>query len=75
MDMLNADLAMKNEARSSKRKGGKTKKTENESEASFHFIAFLPITNNIWKLDGLERQPQNLGMYERPNTRLTDRTA
>jgi len=62
MDMLNADLLLKNEA---KAKGkGKRKKSQadlDENEAGFHFIAFMPIEDNLWKLDGLERQPMCLG--------------
>ena len=60
--MLNADLQLKNDATAAK-KSLKRKASVNleESEGAFHFIAFLPIDGNIWKLDGLERQPFNLG--------------
>ena len=60
MDMLNIDLFLKNEATSrGKSKTGNLR--EVESEAGFHFIAFMPIENKLWKLDGLERQPMCLG--------------
>ncbi|KAL8656222.1 MAG: hypothetical protein Q9226_002735 [Calogaya cf. arnoldii] len=58
MDMLNADLQLKNDA--STRKKSKAKESD-EDNAGFHFIAFIPVQDKVWKLDGLERQPQNLG--------------
>ncbi|KAL8771754.1 MAG: hypothetical protein Q9209_002945 [Squamulea sp. 1 TL-2023] len=58
MDMLNADLQLKNDA--SARKKSKAKDSD-EDNAGFHFIAFVPVQDRVWKLDGLERQPQNLG--------------
>ncbi|KAL2039579.1 hypothetical protein N7G274_007851 [Stereocaulon virgatum] len=60
MDLLNGDLLLKNEA-TSKGKGKKGKTEDDENEAGFHFIAFVPIENQLWKLDGLERQPVCLG--------------
>ncbi|KAL9615514.1 MAG: hypothetical protein Q9167_000027 [Letrouitia subvulpina] len=57
MDILNADLQLKNNA--STRTKSKSHVTE-EDEASFHFIAFVPVEGKVWKLDGLERQPQKL---------------
>ncbi|KAL9026997.1 MAG: hypothetical protein Q9196_004422 [Gyalolechia fulgens] len=61
MDMLNADLQLKNDACS--RKKSKTKSSD-EDDAGFHFIAFVPTRGRVWKLDGLERQPQSLGSIE-----------
>ncbi|KAL8738922.1 MAG: hypothetical protein Q9181_000374 [Wetmoreana brouardii] len=58
MDMLNADLQLKNDALARKRSKAKA---SDEDEAGFHFIAFVPVQGKVWKLDGLERQPQNLG--------------
>ncbi|MCJ1279538.1 hypothetical protein MMC21_007362 [Puttea exsequens] len=60
IDMLNADLLLKNEA-SEKCKAKRRKFDEHDNEAGFHFIAFLPIDDRLWKLDGLERQPMCLG--------------
>lgn len=57
--MLNADLLLKNEA--SAKKGKKRTADEDENEGGFHFIAFMPIDDQLWKLDGLERQPMCLG--------------
>ena len=55
--MLNADLQLKNDAAPRKGKA----KDSNEEDAGFHFIAFVPVEGKVWKLDGLQRQPQNLG--------------
>jgi hypothetical protein len=66
LDMLNADLALSNDARAkkSRKKSDSLKNIEEEQDqAGFHFIAFVPIQGCVWKLDGLERQPMNLGKY------------
>ncbi|KAL8663284.1 MAG: hypothetical protein Q9202_004033 [Teloschistes flavicans] len=63
MDILNADLQLKNDALP--RRKAKAKGT-NDDDAGFHFIAFVPIQGKVWKLDGLERQPQNLGEVTTP---------
>lgn len=61
--MLNGDLLLSNEA-TTKGKGKKRKTNDdaNDKESGFHFIAFMPIEGQLWKLDGLERQPMCLGM-------------
>lgn len=67
MDMLNSDLALSHEARAVryKKKSSRRKKNdhEDEDEPGFHFVAYAPIKGNVWRLDGLERQPTNLGVY------------
>ena len=60
MDMLNADLLLKNDA-AANINFQKRKVDESENESGFHFIAFMPIDGKLWKLDGLERQPMCLG--------------
>jgi ubiquitin carboxyl-terminal hydrolase L5 len=62
MDILNSDLQLKNEAT---RRTPKTQKDDDSSssEAGFHFIAFVPARGRVWKFDGLERQPQDLGEF------------
>lgn len=40
------------------------KVTEEEEENAFHFIAFIPIDGKLWKLDGMDAQPMNLGPFE-----------
>ncbi|EKV16751.1 Ubiquitin Carboxy-terminal hydrolase 37 [Penicillium digitatum PHI26] len=59
MDILNSDLQLKTEA-TTRKKGPKGKAFE-ESDATFHFIAFMPVMGQLWKFDGLERQPRALG--------------
>jgi len=68
MDILIADLALaeevaawKREKKSKKTKKGIKKKNKSDEELGFHFIAFVPINGIVWKLDGLQRQPINLG--------------
>ncbi|KAJ5639839.1 uncharacterized protein N7484_007701 [Penicillium longicatenatum] len=58
MDILNADLQLKSEATSKNRYKGQN---TGDSDATFHFIAFMPAIGQVWKFDGLERQPQSLG--------------
>ena len=36
---------------------------EEDEEAGFHFIAYMPIRDHVWKLDGLDRYPQDLGSF------------
>ncbi|KAJ5667946.1 uncharacterized protein N7477_006516 [Penicillium maclennaniae] len=58
MDILNSDLQLQSEATSKKRSKSQD---PNELESGFHFIAFMPAMGQVWKFDGLERQPQALG--------------
>jgi len=67
MDMLNSDLQLKNDATAKRKKAGKHRQEHGESEAGFHFIAFVPAMGKVWKFDGLERQPQGLGQYSEDN--------
>jgi len=62
MDLLNSALQLKNDATQRKSKAMKGNQVFDESEAGFHFIAFVPAKGKVWKFDGLERQPQNLGI-------------
>ena len=68
--MLNADLLLRNEATAKKCKNRPA--DEDESEGGFHFIAFMPIGHQLWKLDGLERQPMCLGMPQIPSRNSYD---
>lgn len=56
--MLNSDLQLSHDVVSKTK--GKYKGAKDEESAGFHFIAFVPIDGQIWKLDGLERQPQKV---------------
>ena len=59
--MLNADLYLKNQAASNNKNKKMAQQDDDDDDASFHFIAFVPIQGKVWKLDGLERQPQCVG--------------
>jgi len=68
--MLNADLGLQNDfekwekSKNPKRKKATSdnrKKKKDEEEPGFHFIAYVPINGSVWRLDGLQRQPVNLG--------------
>jgi ubiquitin carboxyl-terminal hydrolase L5 len=74
MDIMNADLALQNDYekwikanRATKKKVAKKqtsknrKKKKDEDEAGYHFVAYVPINGSVWRLDGLQRQPVNLG--------------
>lgn len=60
MDILNSDLQLRGEATSKKRSKSQD---ANDFESGFHFIAFMPAMGQVWKFDGLERQPQALGEF------------
>lgn len=61
--MLDADLFMKRKATKKISKSRKkTEPTNSDSDnTAFHFIAFVPFGGEVWKLDGLGRQPHTLG--------------
>jgi ubiquitin carboxyl-terminal hydrolase L5 len=74
MDVLNADLTLLNDYekwvksnKNPKRKVAKKKaakrKKKDEGEAGYHFVAYVPINGSVWRLDGLQRQPVNLGTF------------
>lgn len=62
MDMLNGDLQMQNDCTAAQKRSKKKGGNDDDASAAFHFIAFTPVEGTLWKLDGLERQPHNLGM-------------
>jgi ubiquitin carboxyl-terminal hydrolase L5 len=63
--MLNLDAFHEEEYE----EGQKKKKTKRQSKKSsnddsaFHFVAYVPIQDQIWRLDGLDSNPQKFGMY------------
>lgn len=63
---MNEDVQMKEKARS-KKVGKEIEVAEGDEAPCFHFIAFVPVEGKVWKLDGLERQPQNLGKDSLPS--------
>lgn len=36
---------------------------DEEAESGFHFIAYMPIDNHVWKLDGLDYHPCDMGAF------------
>lgn len=65
MDLLEADQILANKARKSNSGDASADSAdENIEENAHHFIAFLPIDGHVWKLDGLDYQPTNLGAYD-----------
>ena len=38
--------------------------TAAEDEEGFHFIAYMPIDGHVWKLDGLDSFPQDIGTFD-----------
>lgn len=36
---------------------------ENHEENAHHYIAFVPVGNEVWKLDGLDAQPTSMGKF------------
>lgn len=34
-------------------------------ENCHHFIAFVPVNNEVWKLDGYDKQPTSMGSFEK----------
>lgn len=72
--MLNIDLSMDNAFSDRKKKKPTTKQKKGskitdddfiDDDAAFHFIAFVPVDGEVWGLDGLNRQPEQLGMLPR----------
>ncbi|KAL4907611.1 hypothetical protein BDW74DRAFT_110946 [Aspergillus multicolor] len=64
MDVLNSDFQLKYEVASKRNRSKKSGREEHEADAGFHFIAFVPALGKVWRFDGLERQPQALGVFE-----------
>ncbi|CAK7237643.1 hypothetical protein SBRCBS47491_010059 [Sporothrix bragantina] len=73
IDMLMSDLSLKLEwaeagkkkKSASSRKSAKTKKKRraDEDEAAFHFIAYVPMGNDVWELNGMQAKPLKLGSF------------
>ncbi|KAF2278334.1 cysteine proteinase [Westerdykella ornata] len=74
MDMLEDDKNLAHKVEKNKSSGRRKSHDSNASEGSgfseenaHHFIAFLPIDGQVWKLDGMDYQPTNLGPYDITN--------
>jgi len=73
IDLLNAALALQNEVDESKKKRTKAsskvtarskKNSHTNAEANYHFIAYVPIGNKVYELDGLESSPRYIGTID-----------
>ena len=49
MDKLNADLHLRNEVMASRKKGG-SRARSNDPDTAYHFNAFVPVNDEIWRL-------------------------
>jgi len=69
---LNAALSLSNrvEASEARRRAKKRKTTKPpkkqpkktpDDDAGYHFIAFIPMHQKVWQLDGLEKTPRCIG--------------
>lgn len=38
--------------------------TDESRQEGFHFCAYIPIKGHVWKLDGLDSAPQDMGPYD-----------
>lgn len=67
---LNKTSAYNCTKRESKPRGSKNvtpkkrKLEEYETDAGYHFIAFMPIEGELWQLDGMDKSPINLGSFD-----------
>ena len=70
--MLDCDMKMKQDYDDAKKRRKRpTTVAGDDQEASFHFIAYVPVEGTVWKLDGLERQPQSIGKYAQSSESAT----
>lgn len=84
MDILGADLVLKNEfdewvktKKNTRKKAAKkvsSKKKNDEEEPGFHYVAYVPVQGEVWRLDGLQRDPVNLGMPDPLDSLLGGKT-
>jgi ubiquitin carboxyl-terminal hydrolase L5 len=65
MDMLNADLTLSNDFDKwqKSKKNPKKKNIHKASKKKKKDAAYVPIHRSVWRLDGLQRQPVNLGTF------------
>jgi ubiquitin carboxyl-terminal hydrolase L5 len=77
LDMMDVDARLKDDAiaaakkqrraeEDKKRKGKKRRKRisfdREDEESGFHFIAYVPAAGSIWRMDGMEAFPRQIGM-------------
>jgi len=67
--MMNVDMRLKEDATAAARKkAAKSKKhrkrkkdVDDEGDNGFHFIAYVPVCGQVWRMDGMKANPQSLG--------------
>ncbi|KAF2177881.1 cysteine proteinase [Zopfia rhizophila CBS 207.26] len=67
MDMLEADKHLSIKAKKnikSRRDSDSSNQSEDIEDNAFHFIAFVPIDDEVWKLDGMDVNPTRIAKYE-----------
>ncbi|KIV81872.1 hypothetical protein PV11_04022 [Exophiala sideris] len=75
LDKMNVDLRLKQDfaaaakekqAARSKRSRKKRKQTDQyeDDENGFHFVAYVPAGGSVWKMDGMEQFPREVGLLE-----------
>lgn len=69
--MLEADIFIKQQAFLKRTRPKPKPRVTNNSRKRrvvesncYHFIAYVPIEGHLWSLDGLRRNPVDLGEYE-----------
>lgn len=76
VDLLAEDLSLDNKREESlaKKKKKKQKKAQKPSrttvkkvtaDLNFHYIAFVPVSGQLWELDGMYKKPLCLGISSR----------
>ncbi|KAE8858043.1 hypothetical protein PTNB73_09291 [Pyrenophora teres f. teres] len=53
--------------RSSPDSVGSNNSSESVESSAHHYIAFVPVGNQVWKLDGLDKQPTPVGSFDTDN--------
>lgn len=71
-DVKNANTKKRAQNRWARRKGRKKAKTiDDDDESGLHFVAFVPAIGQLWRLDGLEREPTGIGRIAEGDNWLT----
>lgn len=82
LDLLNADLALANEAKAASKKKTSAARSQHmakrarhakpSTDAAYHFIAYVPVGEEVYQLDGLEKAPLCIGKMSEETTDWTD---
>ncbi|KAF1825127.1 cysteine proteinase [Dissoconium aciculare CBS 342.82] len=66
-EILNAEMHIRNKLLRPRQDVYKTNtaddRDDDDDQAGFHFIAYMPIDGHVWRMDGLDYYPQDLGAY------------